>query len=76
MWTLDLTHLEALETISPAPLAPWRTPNFAEIEIEPDQKKAKEQTSAFQATSNIIVYSDASGQRNQLGAAAVSLDQN
>lgn len=41
-----------------------------------ERKQRNRPLHILQATSNIIVYSDASGQRNQLGAAAVALDQN
>lgn len=73
--TMDPRRLQALETIDPRPLAPWRTQPFTEIEIEPDRAKAKEQARARRKSNDITVFSDASGQRNHLGAAAVSLDQ-
>ncbi|THC88516.1 hypothetical protein EYZ11_012034 [Aspergillus tanneri] len=73
--TMNLERLDAVETIDPKPLAPWIPPAFAEIDIEPDRQKAKEKAAALRATTNTIVYSDASGQNNQLGAAAVALDQ-
>jgi hypothetical protein len=64
------------DTIDPTPLPPWREPAFVEINIEPDREKAKDKATALRATSGTIVYSDASGQHNQLGAAAVALDKN
>lgn len=73
--TMDLTRLQALETINPTPQPPWRTPVFTEIKIEPDRDKAKDQASARQKASGIAVFSDASGQHNYLGAAAIVLDQ-
>jgi ribonuclease HI len=73
---MDLNRLQALETIDPRPLTPWRTPAFYEIDIEPDHEKAKDKASARQRAAGITVFSDASGQHNQLGAAAVALDQN
>ncbi|BAE66183.1 unnamed protein product [Aspergillus oryzae RIB40] len=76
MRTMDLNRLQALETIDPTPLAPWRTQPFTEIEIEPDREKAKANASARQAMTGATVFSDASGQQNQLGAAAVALDKN
>lgn len=72
---MDLDRLQALETIEPRPLAPWRTPAFTEIDIEPDREKAKDKTSARRAMAGISVFPDASGQNNQLGAAAVALDR-
>ncbi|EED12009.1 conserved hypothetical protein [Talaromyces stipitatus ATCC 10500] len=53
-----------------------RTPAFLEIDIEPDHDKAKHKASALQDTAGIAVFSDASGQHNHLGAAAVALDRN
>ncbi|THC88360.1 hypothetical protein EYZ11_012191 [Aspergillus tanneri] len=75
MRTMDLDRLQALETIDPRPLAPWRTPAFTEIDIEHDREKAKAKALAREMTNSITVFSDASGQHNQLGAAAVALDQ-
>jgi ribonuclease HI len=73
---MNLTRLQALETIDPTPQPPWQTPAFVEVDIEPDRDKAKDKASARQKTSGITVFSDASGQQNALGAAAVALDQN
>ncbi|KAF4191613.1 hypothetical protein CNMCM8694_001642 [Aspergillus lentulus] len=75
MRTMDLDRLQALEKIDPTPLAPWRTPAFTEIDIEPDREKAKENASARQKAAGVTVLSNASGQQNHLGAAAVALDQ-
>jgi ribonuclease HI len=75
MRTMDLARLQALEKIDPTPLAPWRTPAFTEIDIEPDREKAKENASARQKAASVTVFSDASGQQSHLGAAAVALDQ-
>ncbi|KAI2930363.1 hypothetical protein CBS147321_10551 [Aspergillus niger] len=76
MRTMDLSRLQALEIIDPNPLAPWRTSSFTEIDIEADPEKAKASALTRQAMTEIAVFSDASGQRNQLGAAAVALDHN
>ncbi|KAI3055668.1 hypothetical protein CBS147353_11278 [Aspergillus niger] len=76
MRTMDLSRLQALEIIDPKPLAPWRTPSFTEIDIEPDPEKAKTSALTRQAMTELAVLSDASGQRNQLGAAAAALDHN
>jgi hypothetical protein len=62
--TMDLTRLQALETIDPRPQPPWRTPAFSEIEIEPDHDKAKEKALNRQKAAGITVFSDASGQHN------------
>ncbi|GCB28319.1 hypothetical protein AAWM_11204 [Aspergillus awamori] len=43
---MDLHRLQALETIDPKPLAPWREQTLAEIEIEPNQEKAKKNAAA------------------------------
>ncbi|GCB25864.1 probable RNA-directed DNA polymerase from transposon X-element [Aspergillus awamori] len=74
--TMNLGRLQALETIDPKPLAPWRSQPFTGIEIEPDREKAQANALAQQSTTNITVFSDASGKENQLGAAAVALDHN
>ncbi|KAI2886037.1 hypothetical protein CBS63078_11068 [Aspergillus niger] len=74
--TMNLGRLQALETIDPKPLAPWRSQPFTEIEIEPDREKAQANALAQQSTTGITVFSDASGKESQLGAAAVALDRN
>jgi ribonuclease HI len=74
--TMDLNRLQALEIINPKPQQPWQTPAFTEIDIEPDREKAMDKASARQKTAGITISSDASGQHNELGAAAVALDHN
>ena len=65
MRTMDLRHLQALETIDPRLLAPWRTQSFTEIKIEPDREKAQAQALAKQASEQgIIVFSDTSEKQN------------
>ncbi|GCB25535.1 arsenical-resistance protein Acr3 [Aspergillus awamori] len=77
MRTMDLRRLQALETIDPRPLAPWRAQSFVEVDIEPDREKAQARALARQkSATSITVFSDASGKQNQLGAAAVALDCN
>lgn len=77
MRTMDLRRLQALETIDPRPLAPWRAQPFVEVDIEPDREKAQARALARQkSATSITVFSDASGKQNQLGAAAVALDCN
>ena len=68
--------LDELETIDPRPLPPWRTETFTEIEIETDRETARERAEAVRSTSDIVVYSDASGREGHLGAAVVALDDN
>jgi hypothetical protein len=46
-----------------------------EIDIEPDHEKAKANALIRQRATGIAVFSDASGQCNCLGAAAVALDK-
>ena len=72
---MDLDRLQALETINPRPQPPWQTPAFMEIEIQPDCKKAQAESLIRQAAPGITVYSDASGQQDSLGVAAVALDK-
>jgi hypothetical protein len=72
---IDLRRLQAPERIDPKPLAPWQEQPFVEIEIEPDREKAKERAATRRALPGITIFSDASGQQNQLGAAAVALDE-
>ncbi|KAF4213878.1 hypothetical protein CNMCM6805_003709 [Aspergillus fumigatiaffinis] len=57
-------------------MCPWSLPAFVEVDIEPDQDKAKDEATALAASPSIVVYSDASGRDNQLGAAAVQLNEN
>lgn len=72
---MDLRRLQKLETIDPTPLAPWREQTFAEIAIEADREQAKENAAARRGMPGITVFSDASGQQNRLGAAAVALNE-
>jgi hypothetical protein len=72
--TMDPSRLAALETIDPRPLPPWRTEAFAEIEVNSDRETARERAETIRATSDLIVYSDASGRKGHLGAAIVTLN--
>ncbi|KAL3256503.1 hypothetical protein ABHI18_007559 [Aspergillus niger] len=74
--TMNLTRQQSLERIHPRPLAPWRAQSFTDIGIEQDREKAQTNALKRAATTNITVFSDASGKENQLGAAAVALDHN
>jgi hypothetical protein len=62
--------------INPSPLPPWRVEPFAEIEIGSDWETAVERAETTRSTSDIVVYSDASGREGHLGAAIVALDSN
>ncbi|RMJ24297.1 Pfam:RnaseH [Aspergillus sp. HF37] len=66
----DVYHKE----FDPRPLPPWQAEPFTEIEIEPDRETARTRAETVRSTSDIIVYSDASGRQNHLDAAVVSLD--
>ncbi|OQD77995.1 hypothetical protein PENANT_c064G04783 [Penicillium antarcticum] len=58
---MDVDRLNELETIDPRPLPPWRKDAFTEIKLEPDREIARERAASAKDTSDIIVYSDASG---------------
>jgi ribonuclease HI len=72
---MDLRGLQALETIDPKPLAPWQEQSLVEIEIESDREKANESAATRRAMPGNTIFSDASGQQNQLGAAAAAVDE-
>ena len=73
---MDVDRLNKLETIDPRPLPPWRPDAFTDIEIEYNRETAKERAEGIRNTSNIVVYSDASGREGYLGAAIVALNDN
>jgi ribonuclease HI len=73
--TMNLERLNELETIDPSPLPPWRAEPFTEIEIGSDRETATQQAEAARSTSDIVVYSDASGREGHLGAAVVESRQ-
>jgi ribonuclease HI len=73
---MDVDRLNELETIDPRPLPPWRKDAFAEIELEPDREIARDRAESAKDTSDIVVYSDASGREGHQGAAIVALDDN
>lgn len=62
--------------IDPSPLVPWRAKPFAEIKIRSDREIAVERAKTVRSTSDIVVYSDASGRKGHLGATVVVLDGN
>jgi ribonuclease HI len=74
MKTMDVDRLNELETIDPRPLPPWRTKAFFEIDIECDREIARERAESTREKSEIVVYSDASGREDHLGAAIVTLN--
>ncbi|KAJ5138858.1 uncharacterized protein N7515_003706 [Penicillium bovifimosum] len=74
--TMDVDRLNELETIDPRPLPPWRPDAFTEIELEHDRETARERAKVARNTSDIVVYSDASGREGHLGAAIVALNDN
>jgi ribonuclease HI len=76
MKTMGTEQFSGLETINPKPTAPWKLPAFKEIDINPDREKARKNTASLLANPHRVVYSDASGHDNHLGAAAVVLDRN
>jgi hypothetical protein len=73
---MNVDRLNDLETIDPRPLPPWRVEAFTEIEIGPDREATRDRADSVRSTSDIVVYSDASGREGHLGAAAVALDDN
>jgi ribonuclease HI len=74
--TMNLERLDELETIEPSPLPPWRAEPFTVIDVGSDRETAVERAEAARSTSDIVVYSDASGRESYLGAAVVALDDN
>ena len=76
MKTMQLEQLDRLESIDPKLMAPWIPPAFAEIDIKPDRKKAKDNALALHTTSDTIIYSNVLGHNNHLSAAAVVIDEN
>lgn len=59
--------------LAPTLLAPWQAQTSAEIKIEPDREQAKEIAAVKWNMPGTTVLSDAAGQQNYLGAAAVAL---
>lgn len=75
MKTMRVEQFNRLETIDPKPTAPWKLPVFKEIDITPVREKARKKATALLVDPSRVVYLDASGHDNHLGAAAVALDQ-
>jgi hypothetical protein len=66
--------------MDPRPLSPWRAQPFTEIKVEPEREKALANALANAlarqvTTSNITVFSDASGKESKLGAIVMALDR-
>jgi ribonuclease HI len=74
--TMSVERLSEVETIDPRPLPPWRLDPFTEVEVGLDREAARQRADAIRSKSDIVVYSDASGRDGQLGAAAVTIDNN
>jgi ribonuclease HI len=75
MKTMRLGQFNGLETIDPKPTAPWKPPAFKTIDINPDREMARRDAAALLVNPHRVIYSDASGHDNHLGAAAVALDR-
>lgn len=73
--TMNLERLREIKMIDPAPLPPWRPEGFSKIEIEPNREAAIEKAEATRSTSDLVIYSDASGRQGHLGAAAAAIDE-
>ena len=74
--TMDLGRLAELEVVDPRPLPPWRREPFTEIEIEQDREVARERAETIGTRADIVVYSDASGRQEHVGAAVAALGDN
>ncbi|KAL2696035.1 hypothetical protein AAEP93_003335 [Penicillium crustosum] len=74
--TMEVNRLNELETIDPRPLPPWRANSFTDIELEHDLETARGKAESAKDMSDIVVYSDASGRDDHLGAAIVTLNDN
>jgi hypothetical protein len=61
--------------VDPTPLLPWRPEEFSKIEIDPDRKAATEKAEVGRSTSDVVIYSDASGRQGHLGAAVAAIDE-
>lgn len=71
--TMDVEFAQNLETIDPRPLVPWRQRAFEAIDID-DGETATQKIIDIMSTPETVVFSDASGKKGNLGAAAVILD--
>src|ERR1700712_2277321 len=71
--TLEPNWASHLETINPNPLKPWRQETFESITIAASKEKAVQQINKINL-SEIVIYTDASEKKTNLGAAVVLLN--
>jgi hypothetical protein len=71
MKTIDLEQLATLETMNPAPLAPWPPSVFAGISIDTDCEEPSDKAAALLDALETVVDSDAAASNTEMGAAAV-----
>jgi len=65
-----------VERIDRKPLQPWREEAFEKTDININEAEAKKEITKLSEKPELVVYSDASSRRGNLGAAAVILDRN
>jgi hypothetical protein len=72
------TNVDALNDLETIDHGRYRRgePKPIEVEIELDREIVRDRAETVWSTSDIIVYSDASGHQGYLGAAVVALDDN
>lgn len=70
---MDVGLAQHLETIEPKALVPWRQPAFEAMDID-DAEAATRTIIDIMSAPETLVFSDASGKKGNLGAAAVILD--
>jgi hypothetical protein len=73
--TKDLEQAQELETIDLKLFKSWRQPVFDKIDIESDREKAVQKVTTLMNISEVVIYSDASAKKSNLGAAVVILDR-
>ena len=74
--TLNVDQLEAMESIDTCPSAPWQEPPFTRICADTDPRTAAEEVSKVMRDPTTAIYTDASANNGNLGAAVVMLDTN
>ena len=72
---MDSQHIQALESMDPRPLKPWREPISDEIDIGTDREKATEKTEMLIDQPDMVIYTDPSADDDNLGAAVVTSGQ-
>ncbi|KAI3043038.1 hypothetical protein CBS147353_11848 [Aspergillus niger] len=75
MKTMKLEQLDGLETIDLTLMTLWEATPFVETDIESDRDKAQEKATALLASPSAVIYTDTSGKKGILGAAAVIVDR-